>query len=319
MEDTLLKIDDLCIQFNTGKKPFYAIDGVSFVMKQGEILGVVGESGCGKSITAISIMKLIPRTSRIVRGEIWFQDKLLNSLAEDQMRNIRGNEISKEMGRAILIISHDIGVIAELCEHVVVMYAGEICERARVRKMVDEVQLDESMLDRLPHEFSGGKRQRIDRARDLMLNPSFIIADEPVSALDVSVRSQILNLMKELQAKLNLTYLFISHDLNVVYYMSDRVGVMYMGKIVELAPVEEIYRNPMHPYTKSMISAIPTANPDERKERIILKGDVQSAAGMITGCPFASRCPYVMDVCNAEAPALKQYDKSHSTMCHLYD
>jgi oligopeptide/dipeptide ABC transporter ATP-binding protein len=299
-----------------GEKKRYvkAVDGVSFAIKEGETLGLVGESGCGKSTTGQALIRLIEPTS----GEIIFDGKNIT-----QGRRILKDLVRKEMQ---IIFQDPYSTLNPrkkigwtLREPLVINKIGRLKEQnKKIDEMLDVVGFDASYKKRYPHELSGGQRQRIGIARALMLNPQFIVADEPVSALDVSVQSQVLNLMKDLQTKFDLTYLFISHDLNVVEYLSDRVAVMYLGKIIEIADVEEIYRKPLHPYTQSLLSSIPSTKVEDDKERIILEGDVPSPLNPPSGCSFHPRCPKAMDICSKEVPIFKEYIDGHKVSCHLY-
>ncbi len=296
------------------KRYVKAVDGVSFAIKEGETLGLVGESGCGKSTAGQALIRLIEPTS----GEIIFNDKnitygkkILKDLVRKEMQIIFQDPYSTLNPRK------KIGWT--LREPLVINKVGSLKEQdKKIDEMLDVVGFDTTYKKRYPHELSGGQRQRVGIARALMLNPQFIVADEPVSALDVSVQSQVLNLMKDLQTKFDLTYLFISHDLNVVEYLSDRVAVMYLGKIIEIADVEEIYRKPLHPYTQSLLSSIPSTKIDNDKERIILEGDVPSPLNPPSGCPFHPRCPQAMDICSKGEPMYREIAKGHKVSCHLY-
>lgn len=291
-----------------------AVDGLSFTINKGETLGIVGESGCGKSTAARMIIRLIESSEGSIRLE--------------------GQEISEINGKELRAIRRDIQMVFQdpfaslnprwtvkrtLLEPMKVYGIGK--QKDRVKKVYDllnQVGLDESYADRHPHEFSGGQRQRIGIARALVLNPKLIIADEPVSALDISVQSQVINLLQDLQEEYDLTYLFITHDLSVVEHIADRVAVMYLGKIVELADKEKLFNNPLHPYTEALISAAPEVETENKKERIILSGDVPSPANPPKGCPFHTRCPKVMDICKEETPEFKETLEGQYTACHLY-
>lgn len=290
-----------------------AVDGVSFDLRRGETLGLVGESGCGKTTTGRAVLRLIEPTS----GTIKFEGKDITHVNKQQMRALR---------RQMQIIFQDpfgslnprmsVGQIIE--EPLVIHHMGSRKEReARVRELLDVVGLASYHLRRYPHEFSGGQRQRIGIARALALNPKLIVADEPVSALDVSIQSQILNLLEDLQAEFGLTYLFIAHGLNVIRHISDRVGVMYLGAMAEIASSEAIYRKPLHPYTEALFSAIPIPNPDIKRERIILQGDVPSPVNPPAGCRFHTRCPIAQEKCRIDRPILKQSEPDHWVACHF--
>lgn len=290
-----------------------AVDGVSFDLRRGETLGLVGESGCGKTTTGRAVLRLIEPTS----GTIKFEGQDITHVNKQQMRALR---------RQMQIIFQDpfgslnprmsVGQIIE--EPLVIHHMGSRKEReARVRELLDVVGLASYHLRRYPHEFSGGQRQRIGIARALALNPKLIVADEPVSALDVSIQSQILNLLEDLQAEFGLTYLFIAHGLNVIRHISDRVGVMYLGAMAEIASSEDIYRKPLHPYTEALFSAIPIPNPDIKRERIILQGDVPSPVNPPAGCRFHTRCPIAQEKCRIDRPILKQSEPDHWVACHF--
>ena len=284
MEDnTVLKVENLKKYFPIKAGVFSktvgnvkAVDGVSFTIDKGETLGLVGESGCGKSTTGRAILRLFEKTD----GNVYFEGKDIFAL-----------------------LSHKLCSKDELPE--------------RVAKTIERCGLARYHMKRYPHEFSGGQRQRIGIARALILNPSFIVADEPVSALDVSIQSQIVNLMMDLQEEMGFSYLFISHDLSIVKHICHKIGVMYLGSLVELAPKNELYDNPLHPYTKALLSAVPIPDPTIKRERIILKGDIPSPANPPSGCKFHTRCPYAMDKCKKEAPEYKCVGKDHFVACHL--
>lgn len=291
----------------------HAVDGVSFDVKKGETLGLVGESGCGKTTTGRAVLRLIEPTS----GSVKFQGQDILKLNKRELRKLR---------REMQIIFQDpfgslnprmsIGEIIE--EPLVIHQVGSRKEREqKVRKLLETVGLASYHIRRYPHEFSGGQRQRIGIARALALNPKLIVADEPVSALDVSIQSQILNLMEELQTEFGLTYLFIAHGLNVIRHISDRVGVMYLGVMVEVSESKELYRKPLHPYTEALFSAIPIPNPAMKRERIILVGDVPSPVNPPSGCRFHTRCPIAQDVCKEQVPLLHDAGGGHLVACHF--
>lgn len=290
-----------------------AVDGISLQVKAGEILGIVGESGCGKSTLGRSILRLIEPTS----GEIYFEGKDVLALKKEEMRNQRS---------AMQIIFQDPGAslnprmtVGEIIGEPLDVYqlASGKDKEERIFELMDMVGINRSYINRFPHEFSGGQRQRIGIARALAVNPKLIICDEPVSALDVSVRAQVLNLMRDLKNKLDLTYIFISHDLSVVHHICDRVAVMYLGKIVEIADKEYLYRNPTHPYTKALLSAIPVPDPEQKRERIIIQGDVPNPANPPSGCHFHKRCPYAAERCSQTMPEYVEVEKNHFVLCHL--
>jgi oligopeptide/dipeptide ABC transporter ATP-binding protein len=293
-----------------------AVDDISFYIKEGETLGLVGESGCGKSTTGATILRLEEATA----GEVKFEGKDMLSLNKKELREMR-----KEMQ----IIFQD--PYASLNPRMTVAdIVGEPLDihkltknkkerNEKVREILDSVGLTGEHMNRYPHEFSGGQRQRIGVARALAVDPRIIIADEPVSALDVSIQAQVINLLQDLQKEYGLTYLFIAHDLSVVKHISDRVAVMYLGKIVEIADKKELYINPLHPYTISLLSAIPIPDPTYEKERIILEGDVPSPVNPPSGCRFHPRCPEAMDICSQVEPEFKDYGNEHFAACHLLD
>lgn len=322
MNEPLLQVENLKKYYpiNGGKfgsvsETVRAVDGVSFTVNEGETLGIVGESGCGKSTTGRMIMRLIEPTE----GKIIFQNRNIMELTKREMRKARKDiQMIFQDPFASLNPRHTVGHIIE--EPMIVHRMGDKKQRQkRVEELLELVGLSSYHAKRYPHQFSGGQRQRIGIARALAVRPKVIIADEPVSALDVSVQSQVLNLLKNLQKKFNLTFIFIAHDLSVVRHISNRVGVMYLGKIVELSESENLYTDPKHPYTKALLSAVPVPNPDIKTERIILEGDVPSPAHPPAGCAFHDRCPVAMDICSKEQPHLRTLEDGRLVSCHLYD
>lgn len=323
MSEAILRVENIKKHFpvNDGlffskpKKFVKAVDGVSFEVFKGETLGVVGESGCGKSTMARLVNQLIHPTD----GKVFFKGREISSLSPNEIRKERKNiqmvfqnpyaslDPRKKVEQLIMepLIIHNIGTKTE--------------RRKKVDRLLEVVGLSSYHGDRYPHEFSGGQRQRINIARALALNPDVIICDEPVSALDVSVQAQVLNLLKELQAEFNLTYIFIAHDLGVVRYVSDRILVMYLGKVVETGTYEEIYNNPQHPYTKALLSSAPKESPFDKKERIILKGDVPSPMNPPSGCHFHQRCMFAEERCKTVVPHLREYNGSQKVACHLVE
>ncbi|QGG58620.1 dipeptide ABC transporter ATP-binding protein [Paenibacillus sp. B01] len=291
-----------------------AVDGVSFQVRRGESFGIVGESGCGKSTTGRSLLRLLEPTS----GRVRFDGEDFLALKDEALRRKRRDmQMIFQDPFASLNPRHRIGKILE--EPLIVHGIGSAAERReRVARTMETVGLSAWQLDRYPHQFSGGQRQRVAIARALMLEPKLIVADEPVSALDVSIQSQILNLMQDLREQMGLTYVFIAHDLSVVKHFCDRVAVMYLGRVVEIADKRGLYREPRHPYTKALLSAAPSPVPGAAAERIVLQGDVPSPANVPEGCVFHTRCPVAMDVCRSQRPPLKIDGEGHGTACHLY-
>ncbi len=291
-----------------------AVDGISFDIYEGETLGLVGESGCGKSTTGRTILQL----HRATAGSVKFEGEELTTLKGEALRKMRRRmQMVFQDPYASLNPRMSVGRI--VAEPLVVHNIGSRKEREeRVAELLDLVGLNPYFIRRYPHEFSGGQRQRIGLARALALNPRFIVADEPISALDVSIQAQVVNLLQKLQEDLGLTYLFIAHDLSMVRHLCDRVAVMYLGKIVEIAPSEELYTNPLHPYTQALLSAVPVPDPvvEETRQRIILKGDVPSPLNPPTGCNFNTRCPVSIDVCHDEDPDLVEVLPGHWVACH---
>ena len=293
-----------------------AVDGVSFQIMRGETLGLVGESGCGKTTIGRCILQLLRPTG----GEVRFRGEDLTQLSGRAMRPLRKElQVIFQDPYGSLNPRMTVGAIVE--EPLIIHKIGDRNERkARMQELFEVVGLNPNMMDRYPYEFSGGQRQRIGIARALAVNPTFIVCDEPVSALDVSIQAQVINLLRSLQERFDLTYLFIAHDLSVVRHISDRVAVMYLGKIVEITGRDELYQDPKHPYTRALLSAVPIPDPvvEASRERIILTGDVPSPIDPPKGCSFHPRCPFAMDVCREITPVLKQTTQGHSVACHLY-
>lgn len=290
-----------------------AVDGVSFTIDRGETLGLVGESGCGKSTTGRLILRLIEATS----GEVWFEGRNILSLGREEMRELRKDmQIIFQDPYASLNPRMTVGDIIGEPLQIHGIARGREREQ-RVRQLLEVVGLASYHARRYPHEFSGGQRQRIGVARALAVNPKIIVCDEPVSALDVSIQAQVVNLLQDLQEEYGLTYLFIAHDLSVVKHISDRVAVMYLGKIVELTDKQSLYDNPLHPYTKALLSAIPVPDPTLTRERIILEGDVPSPINPPSGCRFHSRCSVAEEICRVEEPVFADSGGGHFVACHL--
>jgi len=292
-----------------------AVDDVTFTVYRGETLGIVGESGCGKSTTGRMLLRLIEPTD----GSITFEGHEVTALSKAELRRLRRDmQMIFQDPFASLNPRHTVEKILE--EPLIVHGIGSKEERKqRVREMLEVVGLGSYHAKRYPHQFSGGQRQRIGIARALMTNPKLIIADEPVSALDVSIQAQVLNLLEDLQQQFGLTYIFIAHDLGVVRHISDRVGVMYLGRMVELADSESLYEAPKHPYTKALLSVVPIPDPDHKVERQLLSGDLPSPANPPQGCAFHTRCSACMDVCRTQRPELKEVANGHYVACHLYE
>lgn len=313
----LLEVKNLKKYFQTKRGMLHAVDDINISIKKGETLGLVGESGCGKSTAGRAILRLHEPTS----GEI-----LLNG--DNVLKYKTRSEINK-MRQEMQIVFQDpysslnprMNTFELISDPLIVNKITKNQDELenRVYEMMEIVGLEERLAGSYPHELDGGRRQRIGIARALILRPQFIVLDEPVSALDVSIQAQILNLMDELQDRLSLTYLFISHDLSVVKHISDRIAVMYLGKIVELTDYKRIFSDPLHPYTKALLSAIPIPKYGLKRERIILKGDVPSPIDPPEGCRFCGRCPYKMDICEKKTPELTEIDDNHFAACHLYN
>lgn len=318
----LLEIKNLNVTYQTKKgligkiQTVHAVNNVSLDIQKGEILAIAGESGCGKSTLAKAIMKLVQSDS----GEIL--------LTGENVLNLKHNKDLKKFYQKVQMIFQNPYSslnpkmkIGEILKEPLIINTN--LKKEEITKIVEEkikkVGLDKSALNLYPHEFSGGQRQRIAIARSLILNPEFIIADEPVSALDVSIQAQIINLLKQLKEDFNLTFLFISHDLSVIKYLSDRIAIMYLGEVVEIGRTEEIFQNPKHPYTKALLSSVPELNPQDEKERMHLQGELPSPENLPTGCKFHTRCPYVMEICKTSTPQVKEFSDTHNCKCFLYN
>jgi oligopeptide transport system ATP-binding protein len=318
----LLKVDNLVKHFPIKRGLLQrqvgavkAVDGITFDIRQGETFGLVGESGCGKSTAGRSILQLYRPTS----GHVYFGDTDLVNLKGEDLRRMRRRmqmifqdpyaslnprmSVGETVGEPLLV--HDLAKPEEVTE--------------KVKELLDVVKLSPDFINRYPHEFSGGQRQRIGVARALALNPDFIVCDEPISALDVSIQAQVINLLEDLQQTFNLTYLFIAHDLSVVRHISDRLAVMYLGVLVEMADVNELFQHPLHPYTQALLSAVPVPDPvvEANRKRIILEGDVPSPVNPPSGCRFRTRCPLAVDICAQEQPKWREASAGHWVACHL--
>jgi len=324
-ENIILEVKDLKLHFPIHRGLLQrvvghvkAVDGVSFKLRDGEVLGLVGESGCGKTTVGRTILRLYDPTS----GEIWYQrpggERVnLAGISQKQMKPLRRDMrmIFQDPFSSLNPRLTVKDIISEPLEIHGIAHGKEA--EKRVAELMESVGLNPALMRRYPHEFSGGQRQRIGLARTLSLNPRLIVADEPVSALDVSVQAQVLNLLQDLQKKLGLTLIFVAHDLSVVEHISDRIAVMYVGKIVEMAETSELLLHPLHPYTEALLSAIPPADPDIQQERIQLKGEVPSPANPPSGCIFHTRCRYAQPECSQKTPQLTEVEPGHSVSCHF--
>ena len=321
-DDYLLNVQNLRLHYPVDRRIFArkktflrAVDDVSFAIRKGQTLGLVGESGCGKTTVGRALLRLVEPTS----GQAWFREREIFQMPKSAFRSLRREMqiIFQDPYGSLnprMTVNELVGEPLKIHQK---MIASERLEK--VTSLLDVVGLDSHYLDRYPHEFSGGQRQRIGIARALASNPSFIVCDEPISALDVSIQSQIINLLKQLQNDFGITYLFIAHDLSIVKHISHEIAVMYLGKIVEMCPSEMLFSNPLHPYTQALLSAILEPDPDLQRERIVLEGDLPSAIEMPSGCRFHTRCPYKMDICEKTEPALKDAGEGHFVACHLVD
>ena len=310
----MVVVNHLKKYFNTRKGLLHAVDDVSFVVNRGETLGLVGESGCGKSTLGRAMIRLLEPTS----GEVKFWGKNIVGMSKGEM---------KEMRKKVQIVFQDpysclnprLSVSELIAEPLIV---NSICSSkkemdARIARLMDTVGLARRLTGAYPHELDGGRRQRIGIARSLALDPEFIVLDEPVSALDVCIQAQVLNLLNQLQKENNYTYVFISHNLSVVKHLSDRIAVMYLGKIVELTDYRTVFKNPLHPYTQALLSAIPIPKVGQKRSRIILEGDVPSPVNPPPGCRFAGRCRFAQDICREQMPDFREYEPGHFVACHL--
>jgi len=322
--EPLLRVENLSVHFSESKANLpgqvrgvlRAVDDVSFSIAKGEVLGLVGESGCGKSTVSRAILRLIPFTAGVVN----FQGHDLATMSPKQLRAERA-KFQMIFQDPYASLNPSMTVEQTISELLLIHRGGTRADRReRVAQVLREVELDPAFMNRYPHEFSGGQRQRICIARALVLHPDFIVADEPVSSLDVSVQAQIINLLQELQGKHQLTYLFISHDLSVVRHISRHVAIMYLGKLVELAETAQVYADPLHPYAQALLSAVSIPDPDAEtsRKRILLTGEVPSGSALPRGCRFNTRCRHRMDVCLESEPQLREVRPGHRVACHLY-
>lgn len=322
MSDVLLEVKELKKYFPIKKGVIRhtvghvkAVDGINLQVRTGETIGVVGESGCGKSTMGRSILRLIEPTS----GSVEFQGKNVLKLGRSGMQAMR-REMQIVFQDPYASLNPRYSIAQTLMEPMDIHRLYNKSSRLqRVQSLLEKVGLDPAYAKRYPHEFSGGQRQRIGIARALVLNPKLVILDEPVAALDVSVQSQVLNLLEDLQNEFHLTYVFVAHDLSVVRHISNRILVMYLGKMAELANAEDLFLDPLHPYTKALLSAVPMPNPDVKRERIILQGDLPSPANPPSGCVFHTRCPVAKEICKQKIPTWREVKPNHHVACHLYE
>ena len=320
-QDTLVEVKHLKEYFNitTGmftSKPLKAVDDVSFAIRRGETLGLVGESGCGKTTVGRTLLHLYKPTD----GEIWFDGKIIETKKDILDYRRRSAMVFQDPYSSLnprMTVADIIGEPLDVHK----MYSSQKERQERILELMARVGLNSEHANRYAHEFSGGQRQRIGIARALAVNPQFVVCDEPVSALDVSIQAQVINMFDELQDQMGLTYLFIAHDLLVVRHISDRIAVMYLGKMVELADAKEIYDHPLHPYTKSLMSAVPLPDPKKAREnkRIVLSGDIPSPLNAPSGCPFRTRCPHATEACAASMPEFREVAAGHFVACHNFE
>lgn len=313
MADNILEVRGLKKYFSTPKGMLQAVDDVSFTLERGKTLGIVGESGCGKSTTGRSILRLIEPTA----GEVIFEGRDITKLTKRELRRLR-KDMQIIFQDPFSSVDPRMPVGSIIAEPILInkLITGRQAIEKRVAELMDIVGLAPRLINSYPHELDGGRRQRIGIARALALNPKFIVCDEPVSALDVSIQAQILNLLKNLQQEMGLTYIFITHNLSVVNHFSDHIAVMYLGKVIEKAPAQELFENPIHPYTKALLSAIPTPDIAPKRSRIILRGEISSPIDLPDQCRFYPRCNYACEGCTVGTPRLTKYTPGHFVACH---
>ena len=316
MSEAILKVEGLKKYFKTPKGMLHAVDDVNFEINKGETLGLVGESGCGKSTTGRVILRLLEATA----GSVTFEGKDVLNMGKRELAKLR-EEMQIIFQDPFSSLNPRMSVSQIIAEPLIIHKVGDQNKQSiqkEVMRLMDTVGLSHNLMNSYPHELDGGRRQRIGVARALALKPKFIVADEPVSALDVSIQAQILNLLQDLQEEFGLTYLFITHDLSVVKHFSDTIAVMYLGQLVEKAPADALFKNTMHPYSKALLSAIPIPSLKVKREKILLKGEITSPIDPAPGCRFAPRCPHAMDICTRENPELIEIEKDHFVSCFLF-
>ena len=326
MENTnnnILEIKNLHTYFYTDSGVIKSVDGVDIELREGTTLGIVGESGSGKSVTALSVMGLLMGTTgKVAEGEILFEGRDLTKLDDEERRKMRGEKISMIFQEPMTSLNPVMKIGDQITE--CILMHNNISKQEAWDKAVEMLKLTgvprvERMMKEYPFQLSGGQRQRVMIAMALVCKPKILIADEPTTALDVTIQAQVLNLLHQLQKEFNLTYIFVAHDLSVVEHISDRVGVMYLGNFVEVGDKRKLYSNPLHPYTQALLSAVPVPDPTAKKDRIILEGSIPSALNPPSGCKFHTRCPRCMDICKQKAPERYQVSDDHYVYCHLYD